>query len=60
MFVGEQQAAHKGLKKVRVGAATVDTARHVANVFLIFVYGDSATEEVLVPMIEHKDVWYMR
>ena len=32
----------------------------MANVFLIFVYGDSATEEVLVPMIEHKDVWYMR
>ena len=34
MFVGEQQAAHKGLKEVRVATATVDTARHVANVFL--------------------------
>lgn len=60
MFVGDQQAAHKGLKEVRVATATVDTARHVANVFLIFVYGDSTTEEVLVPMIENKDVWYMR
>lgn len=60
MFMGEQQEAHRGLKQVRVVSAKADTAKHVANAFLLFVYGDSTSEEVLVPMVEHKGVWYMR
>ena len=60
MFMGEQQATHGGLKQVRVVSAKADTAQHVANAFLLFVYGDSTSEEVLVPMVEHKGVWYMR
>ena len=36
------------------------TVRRVANVFIVFAYGDSTTEEVLVPMVLHKGVWYMR
>lgn len=60
MFVGEQEEAHRGLKQVTVVSAKADTAKRVANVFLLFHYGDSTKEEVLVPMVEHKNVWYMR
>ncbi len=60
MFVGEQEKAHKGIKEVRVNGATADTAKHVADVYLLFVYGDSTREQVLVPMVESKGVWYLR
>ena len=60
MFMGEQETAHKGLKQVRVVSAKTDTAENIADVFLLFVYGDSTTEEVLVPMIEHLGIWYTR
>ncbi|MBM6993155.1 MAG: hypothetical protein I3J02_07825 [Prevotella sp.] len=60
MFVGEQQEAHRGIREVRIANAKADTAHHVANVFLVFVYGDSTNEEILVPMVEHKGVWYTR
>ena len=60
MFIGEQQEAHRGIKEVRIANAKADTLHHVANVFLVFVYGDSTNEEVLVPMVEHKGVWYTR
>ncbi len=60
MFVGEQQEQHKGISEVRIANAQADTATHTANVFLTFVYGDSTKEEVLVPMVEHRGVWYRR
>ncbi len=60
MFMGQQQQEHGGLREVRYVSATADTARHVAQVYLLFVYGDKTTEQVLVPMVEHKGVWYMR
>lgn len=60
MFVGQQEKEHKGIKGVAVASAKVDTARHVADAFLIFTYGDSTREEVVVPMVESKGVWYLR
>lgn len=60
MFVGQQEKDHKGIKAVAVTAAKADTARHVANAFLTFTYGDSTREEVVVPMVESKGVWYLR
>lgn len=60
MFVGQQQDEHRGIKQIRVANAKADTARHTANVFLVFAYGDSTNEEVVVPMVEHHGVWYMR
>ena len=60
MFMGEQETAHKGLKQVRVVNAKADTAGHMTQVFLLFVYGDNTSEEVLVPMVEHNGVWYTR
>lgn len=60
MFVGQQQDEHRGIKEVRIVNAKADTARHTAQVFLVFSYGDSTSEEVMVPMVEHRGVWKMK
>ena len=60
MFVGQQEDEHGGIKSVRVISATADTVHRVATVFLGFAYGDSAKEQVSVPMVEREGVWYMR
>ena len=60
MFVAQQDQEHKGIKKVKILDAKADTVKHVANVYLIFEYGDNTHEEVCVPMVEKKGVWYTR
>lgn len=60
MFVGQEEKEHKGIKGVAVADGRADTARHVANAFLTFTYGDGTKEQVVVPMVEVKKVWYMR
>lgn len=60
MFVRQQQDEHRGMKAVRVVTAKADTARHVASVFLSVAYGDSTSEEIVVPMVEHGGVWYLK
>lgn len=60
MFMAQQKEERRGLLDVRVVSAKVDTSLHVANVFLILSYGDSTNEEIVVPMVEQKGVWYMR
>lgn len=60
MFVAQQEKDHKGIKTVSVTDARADTAKHVANAFLTFSFGDGTKEQVVVPMVEVKDVWYMR
>ena len=60
MFVGQQKEEHRGIRGVRIMNAKADTAHHVADVFLVFAYGDSTNEEVVVPMVERKGIWYMR
>ncbi len=60
MFVGQQEKEHKGIKGVAVASAKADTAKHIADAFLTFIYGDSTREEVVVPMVERKGTWYLR
>lgn len=60
MFVAQQEQEHRGIKKVKILDAKADTVKHVANVYLVFEYGDSTREEVCVPMVEKKGVWYTR
>ncbi len=60
MFVGQQQSEHRGIRRVDVVRADVDTARHAGNVFLTFLYGDSTSEEVVVPMVFQDGLWYLR
>ena len=60
MFVGQQKDERRGILDVRVVNAVADTTKRSANVFLIFAYGDITSEEVVVPMVQHRGVWYMR
>ena len=60
MFLAQQKTDRRGILDVRVVNAMADTAKRSANVFLLFAYGDSTSEEIVVPMVMHKGVWYMR
>lgn len=60
MFMEQQQEEHKGLAGILVLYAKADTARHVADVFLQMVYGDSTKEQVVVPMVQVHGDWKMR
>lgn len=60
MFMEQQQEEHKGLAGIYVLHAKADTARHVADVFLQMVYGDSTKEQVVVPMVLVHGDWKMR
>ena len=60
MFMEQQQEEHKGLAGIHVLHAKAGTARHVADVFLQMVYGDSTKEQVVVPMVLVRGDWKMR
>lgn len=60
MFIGQQKEEHQGIKEITISNATIDTLHHTGNAFLLFSYGDKTTEQVIVPMVERKGVWYMR
>ena len=60
MFVRQQEKMHKGIASIRVSGAEVDERNHAANAYLVFCYGDSTTEEVVVPMVERDKLWLMR
>lgn len=60
MFVGQQNEEHRGIKQLRVVKAQADTTRRVGTVYLSLAYGDSTNEEIVVPMVYYRGVWYMR
>lgn len=60
MFIGQQKDDHQGIVKAQAVDAQADTTHHVANVFINLSYGDRTMEEIVVPMVEKKGVWYMR
>ena len=60
MFAGQQRDIHGGILQVSVVRVVADTARHVADAFLSLAYGDSTSEEVVVPMVERNKIWYMK
>ncbi|MBR1687285.1 MAG: hypothetical protein IJ710_02000 [Prevotella sp.] len=59
-FRAQQQAAHRGIREVRVATARRDSALGVMNAFLVLCFGDSTSEEVCVPMVERDGRWLMR
>ena len=60
MFIGQQNEEHSGIKKVDVSSAKADTINKTSEAYLILTYGDKSTEQVAVPMVKRKGVWYMR
>lgn len=60
MFAAQQRTERGGISEARLLRCTADTATHTADAYVLFCYGDSTTEEVLVPMVEHNGLWLMR
>lgn len=60
MYIGQQKEEHKGIKSVTVTDARADSVKHVANAFLTLTFGDNSKEEIVVPMVEKNNVWYLR
>ncbi len=59
-FVAQQLEARKGIQEVSVSRAYTDSLADYTNVLLMLCYGDSTTEEVVVPMVEHNGRWRMK
>ena len=60
MYVNQQNEEHRGIKDIRIVDTKTDMQKHAANVFLVLSYGDSTSEEIVVPMVESGGVWYLR
>ena len=59
-FVAQQLEARKGIQEVTVSRAYTDSLADYTNVLLMLCYGDSTTEEVVVPMVEQNGRWRMK
>jgi hypothetical protein len=59
-FVVQQLEARKGIQEVSVSRAYTDSLAGYTNVLLMLCYGDSTTEEVVVPMVERDGRWMMK
>ena len=55
-----QQQARGGIREVRISRAFTDSTQQYTSVFLMLCYGDSTTEEVVVPMAERNGRWMMK
>ena len=59
-FVAQQLEARKGIQEVSVSRAYTDSLAGYTHVLLMLCYGDSTTEEVVVPMVERNGRWMMK
>ena len=55
-----QQQSRGGISEVRVSRAYTDSTQQYTSVLLTLCYGDSTTEEVIVPMVERNGRWMMK
>ena len=55
-----QQQARGGIREVRISRAFTDSTQQYTSVLLMLCYGDSTTEEVVVPMAERNGRWMMK
>lgn len=51
---------HHGVNDVRIVTSKVDSLTKKTDVFLMLCFGDSVNEEIVVPMVEKDDTWYMK
>ncbi|PJF01045.1 hypothetical protein [Prevotella intermedia] len=59
-FTKRQDKQRKGIKKVSIRNVKFFAKDSTASAFLLLHYGDSTTEEVVVPMLKRRSLWYMR
>ena len=56
MFLGHE-SDHGGIKEVKFLSAKADTSKHVADVFLTFVYGDRSTIGTTTSSVERSPLY---
>ena len=59
-FQAQQVKARGGINEVRISRAFTDSTQQYTSVLLMLCYGDSTSEEVIVPMVEHDGRWMMK
>ena len=59
-FLAQQTNSRGGIREVRVSRAFTDSTQNYTSVLLMLCYGDSTTEEVIVPMVERDGRWMMK
>lgn len=59
-FVAVQKENHGGLVDVRVVSTRTDSVLGRTEAYLLLCFGDSAKEEVVVPMVERDGKWLMK
>lgn len=60
MLVARLNETHHGVREVQIADCVNDTAAGTANAMLVLCFNDSLNEEIVVPMVMHKDKWLMR
>lgn len=60
MFAAIQQREHQGISAVEVLRAKTDSLSGQTCVYIMLCFGDSAKEEIVVPMVERDGKWLMR
>lgn len=60
MFMAQQEAEHRGIRKVDVQNCINDSLQPAAQAFLMVCYGDSTVEEIVVPMVKRDGKWLMK
>ena len=59
-FIDQQVKTRGGINEVRISRAFTDSTLQYTSVLLMLCYGDSTTEEVVVPMVERDGRWMMK
>ena len=59
-FLAQQVKARGGINEVRISRAYTDSTQQYTSVLLMLCYGDSTSEEVVVPMVERNGRWMMK
>lgn len=59
-FAKRQDKQRKGIKKVSIRSVKFFAKDSTASAFLLLHYGDSTTEQIVVPMLKKHGLWYMR
>ena len=59
-FLAQQVKARGGINEVRISRAYTDSTQQYTSVLLTLCYGDSTSEEVVVPMVERNGRWMMK
>ncbi len=61
-YVREVKEEHGGIREVLISdnIGKTDSSNHLVYTFLVLCFGDSAQEEITVPMVDKDGIWKMK